>query len=121
MLGLGGNGEQNARADAENEKGRAAVAHEGQRHAHHGQDTTDHAHVDEGVREEDAADGARKEAGEARFGEGRNVEAAADERSVERKQDEVADKAEFLAENGEEEVARAFGNEVVPLSDDHIH
>ena len=97
MLGLGGNGEQNARADAENEKGRAAVAHEGQRHAHHGQDTTDHAHVDEGVREEDAADGARKEAGEARFGEGRNVEAAADERSVERKQDEVADKAEFLA------------------------
>ena len=47
------NAHQDAGSQAKSHKRSAAVAHEGQRHADHGEDTTDHPHVDKSIGEED--------------------------------------------------------------------
>ena len=59
-----GDRHQDAQPQAQRDHRRAAVADEGQRHADHRQDAADHAHVDEGIGEEDHGDRAGQQARE---------------------------------------------------------
>ena len=67
------------------------VGQERQRHADHRQHAGHHAHVDEGVGEENQADRAREQAPEQRGGLRRDRQAARDQQRVEHEQDAVAD------------------------------
>ena len=107
-----GDAHQHAAAHAQRHQGGATVGHEGQRHAHHGQDADHHADVHEGVGEDDHRHGSSQQAREQALRLAGNHQAAGNEGGVERQQDAGAHQAEFLGVDREDEVGGAFGHEV---------
>ena len=107
-----GDRHQDAEAEAERDHRRAAVADEGQRHAHDRQDAAHHAHVDEGVGEKAERDRAGEQAREDRRRLGGDHQAAKDQEDEAEHQADAADQAELLGERGEDEVGGALGDEL---------
>ena len=103
---------QDAQPQPQRHHRRAAVADEGQRHAHHRQDAADHAHVHEGVGEEDHGHRAGQQAREQRGRVQRDGQAAEDQEDEAGDQAQVAGQAELLGVGGEDEVGGALGNEL---------
>jgi hypothetical protein len=102
---------QHAEAGKQRHRRGAAIADQRQRHAHHGQQPGDHAAVDHHVDEERHADGAGEQAriGVARAA--RDPQAAADDKNIQKQQQQHADQAPFLGEHREDEVGGVFGQE----------
>ena len=103
---------QDAESGEQRHHGGAAVADQGQRHAHHGHNAAHHAGVHEHVDEERERDRPSGETCKRVLALHREVQGPADHHRVEGQDEELAEQAEFLADDGEDEIGRAFRQEL---------
>src|SRR5277367_6030996 len=89
----------------------AAVADHRQRHAHHRQNAAHHAGVDEYIDKETERDRAARQARKCVLALHREVQGASDDDAVQNQEHETGQQSELLADNGEDEVGRAFRQE----------
>src|SRR5882762_10046268 len=101
----------NTEAGEERHDRAASIAHQGQRHPDHRQQSGDHARVDEHVHEEGERETAGQQAREGILGLGGEIDGAADDERVQQEQQQQAEEAELLADDGEDEVGGALGEE----------
>src|SRR5512147_2808490 len=88
--------------------GRAAVAHEGERDAYHGNDAHGHAHVDEYIERYHGHDASGHENAEPVFCVPRGVDPDQEKDEVQENDDAGADEARLLGDDGEDEVRMAL-------------
>src|SRR5207302_1495784 len=97
-------GEQEPEAEQGDQHGRAAIAHQRQGHAHHGQEAGDHSDVDEHLRREQGRDPERDQAAHRLARRRRDVETAEQQQRVAGEQHQAPDEPPRLGEYGEDEI-----------------
>ena len=100
-----------AEADLERQHRRAAIGNERQRHADHRDQAGNHGDIGEHEQEEGEGDAESEQPGEIVPRHEADGEAVAHDGKIEREDEEAAGKAEFLGNDGENEIGVAFRQE----------
>ena len=112
QVALGIHAQENEEQEGESPQGGASVAEEGQWDADDGEESDNHAYVDEYVHKEDAGHRVSVEScegGALSFGQGNNP---GEQRHVEDDEGGASEESPFLAHGAEDEVGLLFGHEV---------
>src|ERR1700678_2270582 len=102
---------EDAEAGQQRDHGSAPVADQRQGHADHRQDAARHAGVDEHIDEEAQCDGASGQARKSVLALHGQIQRASDHDAVQRQNEQLAQQAELLADDGEDEIGGPFRQE----------